>query len=101
LAGNLAQAQKEEIVSEITRIHCEATGDLPRFVQIQFEEVKPGDVFKTNFLVPLNLSKASIALEKRRPRDLIFCDWSSRCCFSKWWEDGSSKWTTIGSFHET
>jgi phenylpyruvate tautomerase PptA (4-oxalocrotonate tautomerase family) len=46
LAGTLAQAQKEEIVSEITRIHCEATGGLPRFVQIQFEEVKPADVFQ-------------------------------------------------------
>ena len=46
LAGTLAQDQKEEIVSEITRIHCEATGGLPLFVQIQFEEVKPGDVFQ-------------------------------------------------------
>jgi phenylpyruvate tautomerase PptA (4-oxalocrotonate tautomerase family) len=46
LAGTLAQAQKEDIVSEITRIHCEATGGLPRFVQIQFEEVKPADVFQ-------------------------------------------------------
>lgn len=46
LDGTLAQAQKEEIVREITRIHCEATGGLPRFVQIQFEEVKPGDVFQ-------------------------------------------------------
>jgi phenylpyruvate tautomerase PptA (4-oxalocrotonate tautomerase family) len=31
---------------EITRIHCETTGALPRFVQIQFEEVKPGDTFQ-------------------------------------------------------
>jgi phenylpyruvate tautomerase PptA (4-oxalocrotonate tautomerase family) len=46
LVGTLAQEQKEEIVSEITRIHCETTGALPRFVQIQFEEVKPGDVFQ-------------------------------------------------------
>jgi phenylpyruvate tautomerase PptA (4-oxalocrotonate tautomerase family) len=46
LAGTLAQDQKEEIVIEITRIHCEATGGLPRFVQIQFEEVEPGDVFQ-------------------------------------------------------
>ena len=46
LAGTLAQAQKEEIVGEITRIHCEATGGLPRFVQIQFEEVKADDVFQ-------------------------------------------------------
>jgi hypothetical protein len=28
LAGTFAQAQKEEIVGEITRIHCEATGGL-------------------------------------------------------------------------
>jgi phenylpyruvate tautomerase PptA (4-oxalocrotonate tautomerase family) len=46
LAGTFTQAQKEEIVSEVTRIHIEATGGLPRFVQIQFEEVKPGDVFQ-------------------------------------------------------
>jgi phenylpyruvate tautomerase PptA (4-oxalocrotonate tautomerase family) len=32
--------------SRSCRIHCEATGSLPRFVQIQFEEVKPGDVFQ-------------------------------------------------------
>jgi phenylpyruvate tautomerase PptA (4-oxalocrotonate tautomerase family) len=47
LTGTLAQDQKEEIVSEITRIHCEATGGLPLFVQIQFEEVEPGDVFQS------------------------------------------------------
>ena len=46
LAGTLAQEQKEEIVRDITRIHCETTDALPRFVQIQFEEVKPGDVFQ-------------------------------------------------------
>jgi phenylpyruvate tautomerase PptA (4-oxalocrotonate tautomerase family) len=46
LAGMLAQEQKEEIVRDVTRIHCETTGALPRFVQIQFEEVKPGDVFQ-------------------------------------------------------
>jgi phenylpyruvate tautomerase PptA (4-oxalocrotonate tautomerase family) len=46
LAGTLEQSQKEEIVSEITSIHCEATGGLPRFVQIQFVEVKPNDVFQ-------------------------------------------------------
>jgi phenylpyruvate tautomerase PptA (4-oxalocrotonate tautomerase family) len=46
LVGTLAQKQKEEIVREITRIHCETTGALPRFVQIQFEEVKPGDTFQ-------------------------------------------------------
>jgi len=46
LVGMLAQEQKEEIVRDITRIHCEATGGLPVFVQIQFEEVKPGDIFQ-------------------------------------------------------
>ena len=46
LVGMLAQEQKEETVREITRIHCEATGALPRFVQILFEEVRPGDVFQ-------------------------------------------------------
>ena len=46
LVGTLAREQKEGIVRAITRIHCEATGALPRFVQIQFEEVKPGDVFQ-------------------------------------------------------
>jgi phenylpyruvate tautomerase PptA (4-oxalocrotonate tautomerase family) len=46
LTGTLAQDQKEEIAREITRIHCEATGGLPLFVQIQFEEVKPNDVFQ-------------------------------------------------------
>jgi phenylpyruvate tautomerase PptA (4-oxalocrotonate tautomerase family) len=46
LVGTLAQEQKEEIVRDITRIHCETTGALPRFVQIQFDEVKPGDVFQ-------------------------------------------------------
>jgi phenylpyruvate tautomerase PptA (4-oxalocrotonate tautomerase family) len=46
LVGMLAQELKEEIVREITRIHCEATGALPRFVQILFEEVRPGDVFQ-------------------------------------------------------
>jgi phenylpyruvate tautomerase PptA (4-oxalocrotonate tautomerase family) len=46
LVGTLAQEQKEEIVRDVTRIHCEVTGALPRFVQIQFEEVKPGDVFQ-------------------------------------------------------
>jgi phenylpyruvate tautomerase PptA (4-oxalocrotonate tautomerase family) len=48
LVGMLAQEQKEEIVRDITRIHCETTGALPRFVQIQFDEVKPGDVFQND-----------------------------------------------------
>ena len=47
LVGTLAQEQKEEIVRELTRIHCETTGALPRFVQIQFDEVKPGDSSRT------------------------------------------------------
>jgi phenylpyruvate tautomerase PptA (4-oxalocrotonate tautomerase family) len=46
LAGTLARDQKVEIASEITRIHCEATGGLPHFVQVQFEEMKQGDVFQ-------------------------------------------------------
>ena len=46
LVGMLAQEQKEEIARDITRIHCETTGALPRFVQIQFDGVKPGDVFQ-------------------------------------------------------
>jgi len=46
LVGTLAQERKEEIVRDIMRIHCETTGALPRFVQIQFEEAKPGDVFQ-------------------------------------------------------
>ena len=46
LAGTLAQEQKEEIVRDITRIHCETTGCLPQFVQIRFDEVKPGDIFQ-------------------------------------------------------
>jgi phenylpyruvate tautomerase PptA (4-oxalocrotonate tautomerase family) len=46
LVGTLAQEQKEEIVRDVTRIRCETTGALPRFVQIQFEEVKPGDTFR-------------------------------------------------------
>jgi len=50
LAGTLTQDQKEEIASEITRIHCEAIGGLPLFVQVQFEEVKPGDVFQNGKL---------------------------------------------------
>jgi phenylpyruvate tautomerase PptA (4-oxalocrotonate tautomerase family) len=50
LAGTLTQDQKEEIASEITRIHCEAAGGLPIFVQVQFEDVKPGDVFQNGKL---------------------------------------------------
>lgn len=44
--GVITTDMKQEIVDEITRIHCEATGALPRFVQIQFEEVNPGNVFQ-------------------------------------------------------
>src|ERR1700739_3735571 len=50
LAGTFAQAQREEIVDEITRIHCEATGGLPRFVQIPFDEVNPENVFQNRTL---------------------------------------------------
>jgi phenylpyruvate tautomerase PptA (4-oxalocrotonate tautomerase family) len=45
LAGSLSQEQKEEIAREVTRIHCQETGGLPLFVQIQFDEVTSGNVF--------------------------------------------------------
>jgi phenylpyruvate tautomerase PptA (4-oxalocrotonate tautomerase family) len=46
LAGSLSQGQKEEIVREVTRIHCQETGGLPRFIQIQFDEVTSDNVFQ-------------------------------------------------------
>jgi phenylpyruvate tautomerase PptA (4-oxalocrotonate tautomerase family) len=46
LAGSLSQEQKEEIVREVTRIHCQETGGLPLFVQIQFDEVTSDNVFQ-------------------------------------------------------
>jgi phenylpyruvate tautomerase PptA (4-oxalocrotonate tautomerase family) len=46
LAGSLSQEQKEEIVREVTRIHCQETGGLPRFVQILFDEVTSDNVFQ-------------------------------------------------------
>jgi phenylpyruvate tautomerase PptA (4-oxalocrotonate tautomerase family) len=44
--GVIAPDMRQEIVDEITRIHCEATGGLPRFVQVQFDEVSPDNVFQ-------------------------------------------------------
>src|ERR1700739_342706 len=44
--GVITADMKQEIVDEITRIHCEATGGLPRFVQIQFDEEKPENAFQ-------------------------------------------------------
>jgi phenylpyruvate tautomerase PptA (4-oxalocrotonate tautomerase family) len=46
LVGSLLQEQKEEIVREVTRIHCQETGGLPRFIQIQFDEVTSDNVFQ-------------------------------------------------------
>ena len=46
LAGSLSQEQKEGIVREVTRIHCQETGGLPLFVQIQFDEVTSDNVFQ-------------------------------------------------------
>ncbi|WP_027581685.1 tautomerase family protein [Bradyrhizobium sp. Ai1a-2] len=44
--GLFTQAIKQEIADEITRIHCEATGALSYFIQVQFEEVDPSNVFQ-------------------------------------------------------
>jgi phenylpyruvate tautomerase PptA (4-oxalocrotonate tautomerase family) len=46
LAGSLSQDQKEEIVREVTTIHCQETGGLPLFVQVQFDEVTSDNVFQ-------------------------------------------------------
>jgi phenylpyruvate tautomerase PptA (4-oxalocrotonate tautomerase family) len=37
---------KQEIVDEITRIHCDATGALALFIQVQFDEVDSSNVFQ-------------------------------------------------------
>lgn len=44
--GVITTGMKQEIVDEITRIHCAATRGLPRFVQIQSDEVNPENVFQ-------------------------------------------------------
>ena len=44
--GVFTQLMKQEIVDEITRIHCDATGALPLFIQVQFEEVDSSNVFQ-------------------------------------------------------
>src|SRR6202048_5127958 len=54
LAGSLSQEQKEEIVREVTRIHCQETGGLPLFVQIQFDEI--ASVFLLLVFFPVILS---------------------------------------------
>src|SRR5260370_13715566 len=48
--GVITADMKTEIVDEITRIHCEATGGLPLFVQVQFDEVNPENVFQNRKL---------------------------------------------------
>ena len=48
--GVITADMKQEIVDEITGIHCEATSGLPRFVQIQFDEVNPENVFQNRKL---------------------------------------------------
>jgi phenylpyruvate tautomerase PptA (4-oxalocrotonate tautomerase family) len=44
--GVVTAEMKQEIVEGITRIHCEATGGLSRFVQVQFDEVRLANVFQ-------------------------------------------------------
>ena len=44
--GVFTQPMKQEIVDEITRIHCDATGALALFIQIQFEEVDSSNIFQ-------------------------------------------------------
>lgn len=44
--GTLDTKRKQQIVDGITRIHCEATGALALYVQIEFQEVDPGNMFQ-------------------------------------------------------
>jgi phenylpyruvate tautomerase PptA (4-oxalocrotonate tautomerase family) len=44
--GLFTPAMKQEITNEITSIHCSATGALALFIQVQFEEVDPRNVFQ-------------------------------------------------------
>ncbi|WP_158807348.1 tautomerase family protein [Beijerinckia sp. L45] len=48
--GLITSDMKQEIVDEITRIHCEATGGLALFVQVQFDEVLQENVFQNGRL---------------------------------------------------
>jgi len=42
----LSPAQKQQIASEVTEIHCELTNGTPRkFVHVVFDEVRPGGTF--------------------------------------------------------
>jgi phenylpyruvate tautomerase PptA (4-oxalocrotonate tautomerase family) len=45
LEGRLTAVQKRKIASEITRVHCEVAGAPSFFVQVIFQEVKPGNYF--------------------------------------------------------
>jgi phenylpyruvate tautomerase PptA (4-oxalocrotonate tautomerase family) len=45
-SGLIDAEMRQKIVDEITRIHCDATGGLPLFVQVQFEDVAPGMAFQ-------------------------------------------------------
>jgi phenylpyruvate tautomerase PptA (4-oxalocrotonate tautomerase family) len=44
-SGLLADATRESIAKEITRIHCDATGAPPSFVNVQFHETQEGRYF--------------------------------------------------------
>jgi phenylpyruvate tautomerase PptA (4-oxalocrotonate tautomerase family) len=44
--GTLDSERKQRIVDGITRIHCEATGALALYVQIEFQEVSPDNMFQ-------------------------------------------------------
>src|ERR1700747_1182088 len=43
--GMLTQSAKGKIASEITRIHCEATGERPSFVNVLFLDIPEGTSF--------------------------------------------------------
>lgn len=45
ITGRLSPSQKQQIVSDITRIHCEATGAPGYFAQVIFEDVAPSDYY--------------------------------------------------------
>ena len=48
--GVITRDMRQEIVDGITRIHCDSTGGLPLFVQVQFDEVDPASVFQNRKL---------------------------------------------------
>lgn len=43
--GTVTPEQKAQMAGELTRIHCEATGDSPAFVQALFLEIPSGSAF--------------------------------------------------------